>query len=222
MDEMKQSSQIEDTLREIARQRDKLLSKVPTLSPARRAALTDFLVGEFPVEAALREAATKRDQLLNLRPPEIPASVESRLHRQLGPVAPPRDGVLGPVWLRPSRSPLGAVLTVCVMIAAAILCFGRWGTPTRRSAQNFPHSPRPDGVNAEILDRSPIGRAELFTPKASIGPFNLNTNERASLQASFLGNSSLYLADGTKAFLGLRLDLPVRAILIEDGLARTP
>jgi len=217
MDEMKQSSKIDGALRDIAKRRDKVLSKGPALSPARQEALTSFLVGEFPVEAALRKAAMRRDQLLDdLHPPEIPASVESTLRRQLGAVAPPHDGVLVPVWLRHSRLPLGAVLTVCVMVVAAILCVGRWGTPTGRSAQNFPHAPRPDGVNVEILDRA------AFTRKASIGPFNLNTNERASLQTSFLANSSLYFADGNEATLGLRLDLPVRAIFIEDGLARTP
>jgi hypothetical protein len=65
-------------------------------------------------------------------------------------------------------------------------------------------------------------RAELFTRKASIRPFNLNTNEPASLQASFLANSGVHFADGNVASLGLRLDLPVRAILTDDCLARTP
>jgi hypothetical protein len=73
-----------------------------------------------------------------------------------------------------------------------------------------------------ILDRWPIGRGDLFTRRVSIRPFNLNTDEPASLQASFLANSGVRLADGIEAPLGLRLDLPVRAILMEDGLARTP
>ena len=233
MDEMKHRSEIDDALHEIAKQRDKLLSKAPTLSPARRAVLTDFLVGGFPIEAALREAATKRDQLLK-HPPEIPASAESILRRELVAAGAARDAVRGrrasdrvaraQVWLRLFRSPLSAGLTGCALITAAILCFSRWGTPSHRNAENLGHTEPPDGVSIEsamILDRSPMGRAELFTRQASIHGFNLNTNEPASLQASFFANRGLYFADGNNARLGLRLDLPVRAILMED-LARTP
>jgi hypothetical protein len=72
------------------------------------------------------------------------------------------------------------------------------------------------------LDRSPTEQAELFVRKASIRPFNLNTKEPASLQASFLANSGVHFADGNVAALRLRLDLPLRAILLEDSLARTP
>jgi len=73
-----------------------------------------------------------------------------------------------------------------------------------------------------ILDRSLLGQAELFTRPASIRAFNLETNEPASLQASFLANSRVHLGDENAAPLGLRLDLPVRAIFLEDSLARTP
>ena len=63
---------------------------------------------------------------------------------------------------------------------------------------------------------------EPFTRTVAIGPFNLNTNEPASLQASFLANSRLRFADGSDTPLGLRLDLPVRAALIEDGHVGIP
>jgi hypothetical protein len=220
MDEMKKVNEIDDALGEVAKQRDKLLRKV-ALSPARRTALTDFLVGEFPVEAALRETAAKRDELVNPQALEIPAPIESTLHRQLGAIGAAREGVRGcrvrvPTWLRFFRSPLGSALTVCAMITGALLCVGSLATRSRHSGENFPHAP-----GADLESRVTLG-AELFTQKIAIGPFNLNTNEPASLQASFFANSGLYLANASEAPLGLRLDLPVRAILTDDGLARTP
>lgn len=233
MDEIKQASEIACALRELAKQRDQLLIGMPTLSPARQAVMSDFLVQEFPVETALREAVTKRDELLNLHPPKIPASVESILQLVAG--APARDEalrsrapdwrVMAPVWLRLFRSPLGRLLTACAIITVAILSFGRWGTPSRHHTENLPRNPQTDRMNTEsgvIWDQSPMGRAELFTRKVAIGPFNLSTSERASLQASFLANSGTYFADGIDAPVTIRLDLPVRAILMEDALARTP
>ena len=229
MDEMKQASEIDNALREVAKQRDKLLGKLPALSSVRRAVLTDFLVEEFPVEAALREAVTKRDQLLNPSR-EIPASIESALHRQLPGPEPVRDEarrwraadwrVSASMWLRIFRSRPGAVLMVCTVITVATLGFGRWGTPSRHNVEYFLHNPRSAGVALEsevVLDR-----AELFARNAVIGPFNLNTSEPASLQASFVAKSGVYFADGAETPLGLRLDLPLRAILSEDGLTRTP
>jgi hypothetical protein len=242
MDDMKQRSEMDEALREIGKQRDNLLGNAPALSPAREAVLKAFLVGKFPLESALREAATKRDQLLNLHPPGIPTSAESILQRQLHALrgagfhrAPRKlhglkpsslsiqqlrgDGVrisnLGghnSVWLRFCRSLLGIALTACIMIIALVLCFGSRGTP-RNAA--LPNPPQVDQVNIQP-------GTDLFTRKVSIRPFNLNTNEPASLQASFVANSGLRFADGIEARLGLRLDLPVRAILTEDSLASTP
>lgn len=235
MDEMKRASEIDNALRQVAKQRDKQLGTVPALSPARRAVLTECLAGQFPVEAALRDAARRRDQLLNPYPPEIPASIESTLRRQLLVAEPERAAARGwrvfdwrvsaSIWLRVFRSPPGVLLTICAVVTAAILCFGRWGTPSRRNAENSQHNPLAARVSLEsgrIWDRPPIGPAELFSRKAVIGPFNLNTSEPASLQASFVANSRIHFADGIETPLALRLDLPVRAILSEDGLARTP
>ncbi|MEY2528896.1 MAG: hypothetical protein QOJ05_986, partial [Verrucomicrobiota bacterium] len=55
-----------------------------------------------------------------------------------------------------------------------------------------------------------------------IRPFNLNANEPASLQASFLTNSPISLVDGKDGPLGLRLPLSMRTSLTEDNFARTP
>ena len=229
MDEIKQASEIDNALRELAKQRDELLIGMPRLSPERQAVLSDFLVQQFPVERALCEAATKRDELLNPNPPTIPASVESIL--QLMAAEPAPDEALrsrasdwrarAAVWL--SRP--GALLTACVIIACAILCFGRWGAPSRQYLESLPRVSQADRMNTEsgvIWDQSPMERAELFTRKVAIGPFNLSTSERASLQASFLANSGIYLADGIDAPVTIRLDLPVRAIFMQDALARTP
>lgn len=232
MDEMKQA-EIDHALREVAKQRDKMLGRVPALSSARRAVLIACLVGKFPVDVALREAANRRDQLLGSCPAAIPSSVESALHCQLLAAEPAGRGtrrghaadwtISASIWRKIFRSPLRAALTACAMIAMAFLCLGRWGSPTRGvAAENMPEAARENLQPGAILDRPWIGRAELFSRRIAIRPFNLNTSEPASLQASFVAHSRIQFADGIETPLGLRLDLPVSATLLEDGLARTP
>jgi hypothetical protein len=118
------------------------------------------------------------------------------------------------MWLMFFRSPQGISLMACGVIIAGLLCFGSWRTSSLRHAVR----PNPPGLHEGNIDSG----TELFTRKISLRPFSLNTNEPASLQASFVANSGVYFADGIEGPLGLRLDLPVRAILIEDSLARTP
>jgi hypothetical protein len=234
MDEMNQGNEIDGALREIVKRRDGVLGRAPTISPARQTVLSEFLAAEFPVEAALREAATKRDRLLK-RGPEISWSRESSLLRQLRAAEAARDEARerrvsdrvanAPAFPSFVRSPLGGGLAASTVIAVTILCFAMWETSSRRNAGNLSDTARPDGGNIDsgmILDRSLLGQAELFTRTASIRAFNLETNEPASLQASFLANSGIHLADGNAAPLGLRLDLPARAIFLDDILARTP
>ena len=230
---MKRVSEMDDALRELAKLRDGLLRTVPALSPGRRAVLTRFLAAEFPLEAAVRKAARKRDQLLNPHSPKIPVLVESALHLQLQAVEAAREEgcewrashwrIRGWAWLRIFRSPLGAVLTACAVITAAILCFGGWRAQPRSKVAGKPPSPAGMSLESAVtLDRSSSNRAELFGRRITIGPFNLNTSEPASLEASFVANRRIQFADSVETPLGLRLDLPVRATLMEDGLARTP
>jgi hypothetical protein len=86
--------------------------------------------------------------------------------------------------------------------------------------ENFLHNPQSAGLALE--SEAGLDRAELFARKAVIGPFNLNATEPASLQASFVAKSGVYFADGAETPLGLRLDLPLTAILSDEGLTRTP
>ena len=223
MDKTKRDSELEAALLDVAKRRDQRLLKSPALSAARHSILTECLVKTFPVEVTLRGVATKRDQLLDRHPPHIPSSTESALRRQLAAARRIRDGAAGPVWLRVFRPPLG--LTVCVMIAAAILCLGEWGMQSRRKAETLTPTSRSTGANIQlgaVLDRLPTGRADLFARRVSIGPFNLSAKEPASLQAFLLANSSVHFADGIETPFGLRLDLPVRAFLTEDSLSRIP
>jgi hypothetical protein len=231
MDEMK-PGEIDHALREVAKQRDKLLGKVPAISSARRAVLIDCLAGEFPVEAALREAANRRDQLLGSSPAAIPSPVESALHCELLAAEPAGGGtrpghaadwtISAFIWRKIFHSPLGVAVTGCAMIAMAFLGFGRWGSSTGGVAtKNMPEAAR-ENLEPGVLDRPWTGRAELFSRRIAIGPFNLKTSEPASLQTSFVAHSRIQFADGIETPLGLRLDLPVSAIFLEDGLARTP
>lgn len=232
MDEIKQDREFVVALREVVEQRDKRLGKRPTLSPARETVLNDFLAREFPVETALVQAVTKRDGLLDLHA-GIPAFAEKAMYRQFATGGPAPHGIHGgPAaaeqngwWLRLFRPPPSAAVATCILIAVVILCFVNWGNPSRHNAENFPRTPEVDAVHVEsgmTFDRFSFGRAELFARTASIRPFNLNTNEPASLQASFLANSTMSLVDGNDGPLGLRLALPIRTSLTEDGLARTP
>jgi hypothetical protein len=232
MDEIKQDREFVVALRGVVEQCDKRLGKRPTLSPARETVLNDFLAREFPVETALVQAATKRDGLLDLRA-GIPASAEKAIYRQFATGgAAPHEIHGGPAsaghngwWLRLFRSLRSAAVTTCILIAVVIICFVNWGNPSRHNAGNFPRTPQGGALNVEsgmTFDRFSFGRAELFARTASIRPFNLNTNEPASLQALFVANSTMSLADGNEGPLGLRLDLPIRTGLTEDGLARTP
>src|SRR5688572_16300153 len=91
MGEMKQGSEIEKALRDVAKMRDRLLHTAPALSPERRAALTRFLALRRPVEVALREVAARRDQSLHPYQPKIPLSAESALHQQLQMAEAARD-----------------------------------------------------------------------------------------------------------------------------------
>lgn len=235
MDKLTDDSGIDDVLRDLAKQRDRVLGKAPALSPARQTALNAALAEQFPVETALDEVATKRDQLLELNPSGIPVPAESALLRQLVASAPGRVATHGwrasnwrlgaSVSLRFYRWPVRAVLTASVLIAAAILCFDRWETPSRQSAQNLPDASSTEPLNLDErvrLDRSPLGKAELFARKVAIAQFSLSTTEPASLQASFLADRGRYFADGNQSSLGLRLDLPATFTLMEDGLTRIP
>lgn len=233
MDKMTRVSETDDALRELAKLRDGLLRTAPTLSPERRAVLTGFLAAEFPVEAAVREAATKRDQLLNPHPPIIPGLVGSALSQELRAAEAAGDRgrewraspwrVSGGAWWTIFRSPLGAALSACAVITAGILCFGGWRAQSRSNvAENLPSTAGMTFESAPTLERSSSNRAELFGRRITIGPFNLNTSEPASLEASFVSNRRIQFADGFETPLGLRLDLPVRATLLEDGLTRTP
>jgi len=233
MDEMKQDSEIDNALREVAKLRDGLLRTAPALSSENRAVLMGFLAVELPVEAALREAATRRDRSLDSSPPKIPVSVESALHQQLQAADAVRNRALGrrvsewrisgSAWLRIFRSPLGTVLTSCVVITAAILSIGKWGTqPPPNAAENRPQAAGVSLESGVTLDSPSSSRAELFSRRIAVGPFNLNTSEPASLEAFFVSSRRIQFADGIETPLGLRLDLPVKATLMEDGLARTP
>lgn len=233
MDEMNQNREIEILLRDVAVQRDKRLGRQPALSMARETTLNDFLAREFPVETALVQVGTERDRLLDLHA-GIPAAAEKALscHLAAGEPAPRRiygepllAGAHTGWWLRIFRFPRSAALTTCILIAVAILRFGLWENPSAHHPENFSRTSPVDVTNLEsamTLDRLSFGRAELFTRVASIRPFNLNTNEPASLQASFLPNNPISLVDGKDGPLGLRLDLTLRTSLTEDNLARTP
>jgi hypothetical protein len=233
MDEMKQRNEIDNALRELARLRDRQLGAAPSLSPRRRAVLTGFLAVKFPVETALREVATRRDQSLDADSPKIPVLVESALHRQLLAAESARGGAgewrasgwdfTASMWHRIFRSPLGTGLAACAVITAAIVWFGRWDPQPRRSAaQSLPQAAEVSLQSAVTLGVPSFSRAELFSRRIALGPFNLNTSEPASLDAAFVSNRRIQFADGIETPLGLRLDLPVRATLLEDGLTRTP
>jgi hypothetical protein len=221
MDKMNPSHELDAAMREVATLRDTALGKVPALSSARRAALAASLVRQFPIEAALLEVAANRDKAVHPSPARIPAAVESILNRQLAEAEKTSADGPGPFWLNRLRVSLAAGLALCVLLTAALPRFDVW-EPSQRKARNFPPVPRMDQIRNEsriALDGFASSWVEPFTRKLALGSFNLNTNEPASIQLSFLANR-IRFADDTP--LGLRLDLPVRVALTEDGFARAP
>jgi hypothetical protein len=224
MDEINPSHEIDAAMREVAALRDKVLSKVPALSSARRATLAASLVRQFPIEAALIEVAAKRDGAIRPSSAKIPAAVASILNRQLADAE--KTSATGPVrfWLSRLRLPLAAVLMLCALLTAALPRFGGWETASLGNARNFDRVPPLDQIKSEsrtAFDGFAGNWMAPFTRKLALSSFNLNTNEPASLQLSFLANS-IRFADRNDTPLGLRLDLPVRVALTEEGLARTP
>ena len=215
MDDIRSRHEIDAAMRELAQRRDQALTNVPALSSARRMALTALVARQLPLEATVHEVAVKRDQALHRNAARIPAAVESVLQRQLAAVEAQSSRRHLALGLNRWRSPLAAVLAVCALITAALLGFGKWHAAARRNAMNVPAAAPADNISVE-------SGLEPFTRMVAIGPFNLNTNEPASLQASFLASRRIRFADGNETPLGLRLDLPVRAALMEDEVARTP
>lgn len=219
MDEMKTNREIDRALRALKEQRDGKLGPAPTLMPARQASLTEVLGQEFPLESALREGAMKRDRLLDLSA-GIPAPVELALRSRIAAQSTARK-YSGSLFQQLIRSPFAAALAVCIMITAAVFFYRQGEIPSRRVVRNL----TPDGASIAFglaKDRGFPGRVELFGRTVSIRPFDLNKTEPASLQASFFTNSGLYFDDENDGRLGLRLDLPLRAILVERDLARIP
>jgi hypothetical protein len=213
MDEMKPAPEIDAAMREIIQRRDRALSKELALSSRRRTVLADFLARELPVETTLRELAMTRDEALHQSPAKISAAVEATLCRDLAGAEQTSGANRFAFWLSCFRSPLAAGLIGCAVITAAFLGLSR--REAARSVTSLPPMPAVDKLRFE-------SGMEPFTRTAAFGSFNLNTNEPASLQASFLVNSRIHFADDNDTSLSLRLDLPVRAALMEDGLSRTP
>lgn len=219
MDKMRDNCEIDNALRDLAQERDRRLGAAPTLPPAREELLTGFLREEFPVESVLGRVVIQKDRLLNL-PSVIPAAVVLSLQERLAARRASHESS-GPIFQRFLRSPFAAALTVCALITAAGFFDGYRKTPSLRHARTL----KPDEMNLEASvgeDRWFLGQGELFGRRASIRRFDLDRTEPASLQVSFFTSSEMYFAEGNDVRLGLRLDLPVREVLLEQDLARTP
>jgi hypothetical protein len=214
MDEMTGFHEVDAAMREVVERRDKALRTVPRLSLTRRRALTACLARLFPVETTLRELVARRDQALDQSPVRISAAAESILQGQLAAAEPTAGASRTAFWLNLLRSPLAAALTFCFLVAVGILGLGRWET-SRANARSVSPGPLGETIRLE-------SGMEPFVRTIAIGPFNLSTNEPASLQASFFADRRIRFSDGKDTALGLRLDLPATAASMEDGFAGTP
>lgn len=201
-------------MREVVEHRDKALSKVLKLSSPRHSALAASLARQFPVETILSEVAVTRDEALHQSPVTVSAAVESILQRQLASAEATADISGAAYGLSLLRLPLAALLTACILISVALVGLGRWEN-SRSNAGSAPPGPFLETLRLE-------SGMEPFVRTIAIGPFNLSTNEPASLQASFFANRRIRFSDGKDTRLGLRLDLPMTAASMEDGFARTP
>lgn len=205
MDELKQTDEWSRALRRISRQRDRLLESEPAISPARRAALGVVLAREFPGKAALQETTARRDQLLVDFPREVPCSLARDLRRRL--TSDRRSEGRGWPWPNLLTRPLLAA--ACLIVGLGVVLFGKWEIlPSHR--------------RHELLAQRPIERTSQ--PPASRNHLSLRMSapELTALRATFLAANRASLNEDPAAPTRLRLDLPVRALLGDDGIASTP
>jgi len=219
MDEARQRSEVDRLLREISRERDRLLGDVPAIPPFGRASLNGVLTREFPVEAASRKAAAERDRLLTGDQLKIPHTVERALQSVLADFEGQQAsrGVWSSDWrtyfagwLRLFQWPARAALVAaCLMTAVGILFVGKREAPSHRAA------------GFENIVQSHPSDSDSQSARAQ---FNLrvSTAELASLRASFLALDRSDFRDVAEEQIGMRLDLPVRPILIDGSIARMP
>lgn len=204
MDELEQRDQWSRALRQIAGQRDRLLVSTLTLSPARRATLGAVLAREFPVEAAFRKTAAQRDRALGQPPREIPRAVATDLRGRLA-TALAREGRPWSSWANLlTRSGLVAA---CLIAGLGIASLGKWGP--------VPVDPRHESIGGQPIERVGLAASNQLS-------LQMSAAELASWRATFLAANSTSLDEDAAAPTRLRLDLPVRALLEEDGIASTP
>lgn len=230
MDEVTQERELDRTLRALASARDQLLTNGLSLTPRREAALRNALRRTFPVEAALHEAAAERDSALDSPSPALPLIVESRLRRTLARTAAKVEAthespaspwqIYAARWLQGFRKSSRIALTACAIVAAAIVCVNRWGAPSQHIAE-VSGGCALQATNTELalsLNRVALSRSQFISDEARIDRFDLSASleDSAFLQTASYSNSGVASGDA----VGIRLDLPVRALLMEDSTAR--
>lgn len=220
-----------ETLRRIAEQRDTLLSEMESIPPARLAILSHRLSAEFPVEAAMSEMSDRRDQLLTHHQLAIPHSVSEALRCHV--LSARRTQEAGsassslswksylPRWTDFLQSPAVALaVAASLIIAAAVMFFGIGEFPFRVEAGGAVAR----GSSAKRLqsDFGPRIESTSGEPHGSQLSLRMNAAELARFREAFLATNHPYLAEVSEEPAGMRLDLPLRALLISDGVARIP
>lgn len=224
-------------LHELTAQRDDLLRDQGTISPDRLQRLHRVLASELLVETALSVAALKRDELRGLPKPGIPAPVEALLAAQLRFLRPTlhsrresfrrSENYRGRLWALLQPEWIG-VATALVVVSAGVLHFGSWGKPARGVRT-------PEGTALQVSAEPPEGAVvsahqelrtrpedSFFSTSGNHLNLRVSTIELASLRPSLLTINGDYFPDRSERDSGLRLDLPVRQILIDAESGRTP
>lgn len=224
MDRKIERDAISETLQGIARQRDHLLGRVERIGDERAAALRKSLVRAFPLEAALKKMSIKRDRLLVPSRSKVPCAVAQSLRREISAAARSARTERRPWkfdWQSPARRWLllqwpqrAAIFAVALVIVAAIAQLTNsesrtWLQVTTDDAQTS-HSAY--AYLQTEPQRAPLPRNQLN--------LRINAAELASLRASFF---TLNRTDPSgEEISAVRLDLPLRSLLLSDALARTP
>lgn len=217
---------VRETLQGIARQRDDLLGDVEPIADERLAALRKTLVRAFPLEAAFEKMAEERDRSLVPYQSTIPSAVAQSLWRSISAAARSAREERRPWnfdwqssarrWLLLHWPQRRTVCAVALMIAAAIVQLSN-------SKSREPVQVTADGVQSSRSAEPglPTEAQRALLPRNQLN-LRINAAELASLRASFLALNHTYWAEPSDEASAVRLDLPLRSLLLSDLAARTP
>ncbi|MBA3833524.1 MAG: hypothetical protein H0X34_16860 [Chthoniobacterales bacterium] len=237
----RQNEELDAMLQRIAENRDKLLGAVESISPTRFATFRELLEKRLPLEAAVHVTSTKRDQLLDKHQVKISPRIMKALQHHLS-AAGGSCAARGSAWFIGCRkyaidcsrffriSAHAVVVMSCIIATTAVICFGYREFPKGHATHiivegtltgsGLQKAPSAEGVTYRNTARS----GEPSKPQIGRARLNLavSASELATLRASFFATNRVSFDAEGNEHMRMRLDLPVRALLSTNKVAKSP